>query len=355
MTKSNNNTNNIVDSFSVQVIDDGYADTKSKSEGSEMFITPSYATAWRPSYNKDNDLRETPKDPLSRIEVEVSGSRFLVGEAAVRQDRNMQWNGASDKHNDTSFDILLKTHLSLMAMNKKRPITRVKLVMGLPVKSSLDKDRIEKMKAKVITQHNVAMRLYGQKEFENKIIKVEELIVKAQPHGTLCDLILDNDGKISNKDLARKVNAISDIGGKTHNLYLVDALEPLADFCDTKNSGMYIAYMWVKDYIEQELHLTVSDGQIQYIVASGQIKGYDLTPVIQKAYRSLARKIILEIHTVWENAFPFIDNIIFTGGGAAVLKPYLEEEFKNSMYLTRNQNPSGLFKQGVRKWKRKAI
>jgi plasmid segregation protein ParM len=348
----NNNTNNIVDSFAVQVIDDGYADTKSKSEDSDMFITPSYVTAWRPSYNKDNDLKEAPNNPLNRIEVEVNGTRYLVGEAAIRQDRNIQWNGASDKHNDNSFDILLKTHLSLMA---KKPISRVKLVMGLPVKASLDKERIEKMRAKVIRQHNLGIRLQGQKEFENKIIKVEDLIIKAQPHGTLCDLILDSSGNISNKDLARKVNAISDIGGKTHNLYLVDALEPLADFCDTKNSGMYTAYMWIKDYIEQELHMSVSDGQIQSIVASGQIRGYDLTPVIQKAYRSLARKIILEIETVWENAFPFIDNIIFTGGGAAVLKPFLEEEFKNAMYLSRTQNPSGLFKQGVRKWKRRAV
>lgn len=345
-------TNNIVDTFSVQVIDDGYADTKSRTEDSEMFITPSYVTAWRPSYNKDNDLKEAQGNPLSRIEVEVNGSRFLVGESAVKQDRNMQWNGASDKHNDTSFDILLKTHLSLMS---KKPISRVKLVMGLPVKASLDKERIEKMRAKVIRQHNLGIRLAGQREFENKIIKVEDLIVKAQPHGTLCDLILDVNGNITNKEMARKVNAISDIGGKTHNLYLVDALEPLADFCETKNSGMYIAYMWIKDYIEQELHLNVSDGQIQYIVASGQIKGYDLTPVIQKAYRSLARKIILEIQTVWENAFPFIDNIIFTGGGATILKPYLEEEFKNAMYLNRTQNPSGLFKQGIRKWKRKAV
>lgn len=352
MAKGNNSSNNVLDSFAVQVIDDGYADTKSKSEDSNMYVTPSYVTTWRPSYNKDDDLKEISENKLSRIEVEVNGAKYLVGECAVKQDRNMQWNGAADKHNDTSFDILLKTHLSLMA---KKPISRVKLVMGLPVKSSLDKQRIEKMKAKVIRQHNLGMRLYGQKEFGNRIIKVEDLIVKAQPHGTLCDLILDNNGNISNKDLARKVNAISDIGGKTHNLYLVDALEPLADFCDTKNSGMYIAYMWIKDYIEQELHLNVADGQIQYIVSSGQIKGYDLAPVIQKAYRSLARKIILEIQTVWGNAFPFIDNIIFTGGGATILKPYLKEEFKNAMYLSRNQNPAGLFKQGVRKWKKKVV
>ncbi|MCY6484808.1 ParM/StbA family protein [Clostridium aestuarii] len=347
MTKSKNG---IVDSFSVQVIDDGYADTKSKAEDSPMFITPSYVTTWRPSYNKDNDLTEPPKSNLSRIEVEVNSSKYLVGECAVKQDRNIQWNGASDKHNDRSFDVLLKTHLSLMA---KKPMSRVKLVMGLPVRASLDKERVEKMKAKVVRQHDIALRLCGQKEFENKIIRVEDIIIKAQPHGTLCNLILDNNGNLTNKDIARKVNAISDIGGKTHNLYLVDALEPLADFCDTKNSGMYTAYMWIKDYIEQVLHLNVADGQIQYIVASGQIKGYDLTPVIQKAYKSLARKIILEIETVWENAMPFIDNIIFTGGGAAVLKPYLEEEFKNAVYLGQTQNPLGLFKQGVRKWKKK--
>lgn len=341
--------NSIVDSFNVQVIDDGYADTKSKSEDTGMFITPSYVTDWRPFYDKDGDLNETRKSGLSRIEVEVNASKFLVGECAVKQDRNMQWNGASDKHNDTSFDILLKTHLALMA---KKPMSRVKLVMGLPVKAILDKERIEKMRAKVIRQHNVSTKLYGQKGFENRIIKVEDLLIKAQPHGTLCDLILDNKGNICNKDIARKVNAISDIGGKTHNLYLVDALEPLADFCETKNSGMYTAYMWIQDYIEQELHLYVGDGQIPYIVAAGQIKGYDLTPVIQKAYRSLTRKLVLEIQTVWENAFPFIDNIIFTGGGATVLKPYLQEEFKDAIYLSRTQNPSGLFKQGIRRWKK---
>lgn len=349
---SNGNSNgktNSVSNFNVQVIDDGYADTKSKSENSNMFITPSYVTAWRPFYDKESDLTQSPKSNLSRIEAKVNATKFLVGECAVKQDRALQWNGALDKHNDTSFDVLLKTHLNLMAT---KPMSRVKLVMGLPVRACLDKERMEKMKAKVVRQHEVGLKLFGMKDFDNKIIKVEDIIIKAQPHGTLCDLILDNKGEIINRDLARKVNAISDIGGKTHNLYLVDTLEPLSDYCDTKNSGMYTAYMWIKDYIEQELHLSVADGQIQYIVAAGQIKGYDLTPIIKKAYATLAKRIILEIQTVWADAFPFIDNLIFTGGGSAALRPYLEEEFNKATYLSRTQNPSGLFKQGIRRWKR---
>jgi plasmid segregation protein ParM len=356
MANSNVSTNSngnlkapLAGNFTVQVIDDGYADTKSKSEDSTMFITPSYVTTWRPYYDKDSDLKQSPKSNLSRIEAEVNGTKFLVGECAVKQDRALQWNGALDKHNDISFDVLLKTHLGLMA---DKPMSRVKLVMGLPVKACLDQERIEKIKARIIRQHEISLKLYGMKDYENKIIKIEDLIIKAQPHGTLCDLILDNKGEIINKELARKVNAISDIGGKTHNLYLVDTLEPLSDYCDTKNSGMYTAYMWIKDYIEQELHLSVADGQIQYIVAAGQIKGYDLTPVIKKAYSTLAKRIILEIQTVWADAFPFIDNYIFTGGGSAALRPYLEEEFKNATFLSRTQNPSGLFKQGIRRWKR---
>ncbi len=347
----NTTKNPVVDNFNVQVIDDGYADTKSKSEDSDMFITPSYVTSWRPFYDKDSDLKEPAKSSLSKIEAEVNGTKYLVGECAVKQDRSLQWNGALDKHNDTSFDVLLKTHLSLMA---KKPMSRVKLVMGLPVKASLDIERVDKMRAKVVRQHEIALKLQGDKDFGNKIIKVEDLIIKAQPHGTLCDLILNSKGDITNKDLAKKVNAISDIGGKTHNLYLVDTLEPLSDFCDTKNSGMYTAYNWIKDYLERELHLQVADGQMPHIVAAGQIKGYDLTPVIKKAYRTLATRIILEIQTVWGDAFPFIDNLIFTGGGSAALRPYLEQEYKKAMFLSRTNNPSGLYKQGIRKWKRKA-
>src|SRR3712207_7795139 len=45
----------------------------------------SYVTSWRPSYNKDNDLKEGKMDKLSRIEVDVNGSKFLVGECAVKR------------------------------------------------------------------------------------------------------------------------------------------------------------------------------------------------------------------------------------------------------------------------------
>jgi len=332
--------------FEVQAFDDGYADSKSKCRGSEVYVTPSYVTTWRPQY--DTNLASEERSPLSRIELEVSGRQYLVGEAAVHQDKELQWNGSDDKHADYNFDILLNTHLGLMSQNTKSGIVR--LVMGLPVKTSLDVKRVEVLRQKTIGQHEFSIKLANDTDFKKKTVYVEDVIIKAQTHGTLCDLVLDDVGRLADKSTAKKMVAISDIGGKTHNMYVVEALDPIADYCDTTSNGMYTAYGWVKDWIYDKWKLKLSDSQMQTVIGHKEIKGYDITPIITQSYEQLARNIIVELKTKWDSAFSFIEEIVFTGGGSTVLKPYLMKEFMRAKYFDQAKNVTGFLKQGIREW-----
>lgn len=333
--------------FEIGAYDDGYGDNKSKCQTGEVFITPSFVTTWRPQY--DTELDTTNKSPLDRIELYVGDNKYLVGKAALQQDKRIQWNGADNKHLDTNFDVLLKTHLGLMSQSFKSDIVR--LVMGLPVKSSLDLKRIEVLKDKARGQHKFSIKLLGDTSPRDKTLYVEDVVVKAQPHGTLADMVLDDMGRLSDKDLAKKTIAISDIGGKTHNMYVVEQLDPLADYCDTTNNGMYTAYTWIKDWINEKWpDIRLSDGQMSSVITRKEVRGYDISPLITKSYEQLARNIILELKTRWDGAFSYIDEVVFTGGGAEVLKPYLMREFMRAKYYDQSKNVNGMLKQGIRDW-----
>ena len=338
--------------FEIGAFDDGYADNKSKCRGNEVFVTPAYVTAWRPQYD-NTDLDTTEKSGLDRIELTVDSHKYLVGKSAVQQDKRIQWNGVDNKHTDANFDILLKTHLGLISQSFKSDIVR--LVMGLPVKASLDTKRIEMLKEKAKGQHKFSIKLLGDTSSKDKTLYVEDVIVKAQPHGTLADLLLDEMGRLTDKDMAKKTIAISDIGGKTHNLYVVESLDPLADYCDTTNNGMYTAYGWVKGWINAKWpDIKLSDGQMQKVIQDKEVRGYDITQLITQSYEQLAKNIIIELNTKWDSAFSHIDQILFTGGGAEVLKPYLQKEFLRAKYYNQAKNVEGMLKQGIRDWLLKA-
>lgn len=331
---------------SIWSLDDGYADNKGHN-GEKLIILPSYCTDWRPRLDKDladSDLN----DPYAYLESEIDGEKYLLGKGAILQDSNIAWNGRENKHLDHYFAPMLKTCLALMAKSAKTELEP--LVMGLPVKADLDEKRHELLKDIVIGNHKVRIRYTDGTEFDREII-VKDLIIKKQPFGSFCDVIMDRTGEIVDPELASKVVVIADIGGGTFNIYTLDALEPIYDLSDTTNDGMYQAYEQIGDYIE--LHITkttLPTGKLPYIIEKREVKGYDITPIIESAYARHANQIIRVLEGKLRDYWGLVGQVIFTGGGAEVLRPWLEKFFNRDvpvMFLDRGSTASGLQKYGV--------
>jgi plasmid segregation protein ParM len=330
--------------YNVWCYDDGYGDNKCVT-GEKHFIIPSNYTDWR--HLQRDELNNKERNALDYVSVEFNGGKFLVGESAMRQDSKNSWFGGENKHEDRGFPILLNACLGLMA---DLPSEKVDcLVMGLPVQSDENGSRHSLLTSRVVGQHQMRVTLGDGSEFVREVV-VENLIVKKQPFGSLCDIMLDDEGNIIEKDVAKGFNVVVDIGSRTLNVYTLDNLEPISDLCFQTNDGMYTSYMGVGNFVKNKIGYEIPTGKLPLYINNKFVKGIDLTPVIQKSFEILSYEIKKVIETRFINSWAFVDRIIFTGGGSELLKHWLSSMFikKSVIFMDRFANARGLRKYGVR-------
>lgn len=333
-------------------LDDGYGDLKGHN-GSSALLVPSFCTGWRP--HQKSDFNSIKIDPYSHITVEVEGNKRLIGRGALEQDTKLNWTGGENKHLDQNFPTLLNGMLAIMA-GELKSVTLAPLVMGLPVKAGDSEDRTALLKRIVAGKRDVLVTLATGKQHK-VTIDIKEVLCKKQPFGSFCDIILDKTGNIINKKLAQQFNVVVDIGARTLNIYTLDALQPIYDLCDTTNDGVYSAYRGVKQYIETQLGQQIPEGKLPYIINKGEIRGIPLKGALGDSYNTLANIITTKIETLLVDSWVMVDNIIFTGGGSVVLRPWLDKILigKPTTFLGRYSTARGLFKYGVRSAKKTGL
>jgi len=336
----------MTEKYNVKSLDDGYGDIKYDSKGNPDFI-PSFVTSFKP---KPIDAFQGAGNNLKYIASEIDGFKYTVGDYAMKLDPNIKWTGGEKKHSDARFPIMLKTTLGLMTSGSNEVIDT--LMMNLPIKYDTP-ERREALTRIAQGTHKVAISTDGI-NFTKKIIVVENVEVKKQPFGSACDLILDANGEIINKEVAKGFNVIIDIGARTLNILTLDALEEQPALTIQTNDGMFSAYTQIGDYLETELGVLIPDGKLPLVVRDKEIKGRDITPLINQVYENHANTILNVIDKLLINSYAFVHNVVFTGGGAEVLLPYLNVEMGNiqTYYLNRFSTVRGLRKYGIRQAKK---
>jgi plasmid segregation protein ParM len=334
------------ESYNVKALDDGYGDFKYDSRGLPALI-PSFVTSFKPKPQDDF----SSKSDLQYLASEVDGRKYVVGDYAMKLDPNIRWVGGENKHADSRFPVLLKTTLGLMSSGGHEVIES--LMMNLPIKYDTPERRIDLIS---LAQgvHHVGISKDGV-NFVNKVITVEAVDIKKQPFGSICDVILDGNGEMMDKDIAKGFNVLVDVGARTLNILTVDALEEQPELSTQSNDGMFTAYSQVGSYLENEMGVLIPDGKLPQIIKAKEIKNRDISPLIEAAYENQANTILTILDKVLINSWGFVTSIIFTGGGATLLKPYFQKSIGNkvnTIFLDRYSNVRGLRKYGLRQAKK---
>jgi plasmid segregation protein ParM len=325
-------------------IDDGYGDLK-LSNGLNTLIIPSQYSSYKP--RPKNEFGENMVNANDFISVEIDRMKYVVGKGAEEINSNLKLVSGNNKHIDLGFPIILKTALSLLSSEENTKID--KLVMGLPVRAYKDEQRHNMLKQIVKQKHEVKMELADGRKFIRNIT-IDDLIVKMQPFGSLNDVILDKNGELINKQFASQYNVIVDIGARTLNILTVDMLKEVPDLSDNTNDGMFVAYEKVGEFIQNKFKYPIPTGKLPSVIKRGTINNIDLSPVIQKSYQILAHQIFQVLDRMFVDHWAFVNNIVFTGGGAVLLKKELTKLFANhrTMFLGQTSNVEGLRKYGMR-------
>lgn len=344
-----------MNNFNILALDDGYGDIKGCSTDKIIRIPNAYAD-YRPM--PDNDLRNNDS-----IDVDLYSNRlydyisykgnegsFIVGESAIKQSMDINWYGGENKHEDIGFKILLKTSLGLMLEQNSSVVDL--LVMGLPCESDIP-ERHKLLKDIALNHHQMEITL-SNKSVLRKDIHVKNIIIKKQPFGSFCDLLLDDNGNIANKELANGFITVVDIGSRTLNIYTINRMEEMSDLTGTTNNGMYTSYMRVGKFIKDNLGFKIPTGKLPLIVKTKEFQNYNLTPIIDKSHKKLVYDIKTVLDTMFVDSYGYVTHTIFTGGGSEVLRPHIEEvfkNFKNIFFLDRYATARGLRKYGLLKSK----
>lgn len=315
----------------------GYGWTKGISEG-RKFFQPSVI----------GDARQLMDEQCKHGDLIYHGDDgdFFVGDLALRQSKIRYTSTGEDKTDTWTTAILLKTLLARLA-----PSGATNMVTGLPVDYYL-------------TQKNGFVQLfdtinesgrYSLEVIDEGTIHANPLIAKhkivPQPFGSAMDYLLADDGSLDRPDAAKKPMLVIDIGYYTLDLLELEAMEIGKNSRSPRNLGVDTAYDLLNGYLMESIGRAPERFELDRYVLAGEYAGFDIKPLIERSFRSLAQQIMLEI----ESQSAYYATHLLTGGSASFVAKYID--LPNVAVLDDPQfgNVRGYAKIGARLWANKSV
>ena len=331
-------------------IDIGFGFTKA-TDGQDFLIYKSiYGEAVDFQY-KENLLDTSNED--HHLQVEINGVSYFVGELAERQSSSRSFTLDQTQFVSSSSKVLALAALSKLVKNTDQP---VKLVVGLPIghyrqyKSELAKMLLDTHSFKVVD----AM---GEKH--DLSITVSDVRVLPQPIGTVMDRLLSRDGVAQNKRFATDKIGIIDVGFRTTDYTISDKGRYSERGSLTTRNGISRAFSKIGNKLKEACGIDIEIYRLFEAVDTGSIKvrgkAYDLSTITDQSFKQLAAYIATDANQVWSDDWD-IDAIMITGGGGAVLAPYLKEQVQGVVIPIeadldyRLHNVRGYYKFGLYTW-----
>ena len=331
-------------------IDIGFGFTKA-TDGQDFLIYKSiYGEAVDFQY-KEN-LLDTRQDS-DHIQIEFNGTSYFVGELAERQSSSRSFTLDQTQFVSSSSKILALGALSKLVKNTEQPI---KLVVGLPIGHYRQyKDELAKM---LLDTHNfVSIDTHGKKE--NISITISDVRVLPQPLGTVMDSLLSREGIPKNKQFATDKIGIIDVGFRTTDYTISDKGRYSERGSLTTRNGISRAFSKIGNKLKEACDIDIEIYRLFEAVDTGSIKvrgkSYDLTKITQQSFQQLAQYIATDANQVWSDDWD-IDSIMITGGGGAVLAPYIKDQIQGVVIPIeadldyRLHNVRGYYKFGLYTW-----
>lgn len=315
--------------YNLTVIDLGFSYTKAK-KGGITYLQPSISGEAQPLFEQN----VKPNDFFYNDEL-------FIGNLALRHSEIKYFTLKDNKSEAMTSEVLLKTGLGYL--NKSNPFN---MVTGLPISFYFNQLSDMENMLKSIGQSDKYAIKKGRGPFTDIQLNINKYKVVPQGYGIAMDYILDNNGKINRREVARKKVLVIDLGFYTLNLLGLDKLEIMKE-SNSVFLGVEKAYKLLRKYLLNKIGKAPAIYELDPFVISGVYEGYDIRPLIKKAFKSLSIQVQNEIDGL---------NIKFDyyliGGGAA-FQIFDSLNLPNKILFDQISQIRGYEKVGVRLWGRK--
>lgn len=298
---------------------------------------------------RERDVVDLEKDILDGLHVEiVSGALssgrgiFYVGNLAARYANNEELLADSEKSENDQTVVLLLAALAVDAARHHNASGGVIeaayfLSTGLPLAESRQKGRRRAFREKLRNaQHEV--RFLDAPKFGGLSVRIrfEDVIVNTEGKAAMVDLTTHDDGRVRNEELLDKTTLICDIGGLSTDCAIIlpggdvdnlnsegirEGVSPYLDEIMEKTARMH-GYRFPSRAALADVITHPSPEERNHIYVKGNRQS--IQPIVDEVLMRLAREEYNLIRKLWNRA-PFIRVAYLIGGGAVILKPYLEK------------------------------
>jgi plasmid segregation protein ParM len=289
------------------------------------------------------------KNPLDGIHIKVhspalkeNNGIYRIGNLATKSINATELDPGSSKSEEDQTLIMLFATLALDAVkeNNSHGFPRIKNVIdanytlgtGLPlreVKEGKDAGYRSKLVGSV---HQVEFLVTPKYQGLKVNIKFEEVKVYPEGFAAFINLVLDNSGKIINKELIDKRILIQDIGGLSTDIAVIKN----RNVDDDKAQGFNLGVSESLEAIREEIRtkhgveldsrrdvveiITKKSDRNHIMVKGSRTSVHDIT---DRILLDLAKKQYRLLRNVWQRNSQ-TEICYFVGGGANVLKEYLK-------------------------------
>jgi len=297
-------------------------------------------------------------EPDEHIHIDVDGVSYFVGELAERQSSSRQFTLEQTQFISGSTRILALAAISRFVTKERQSF---KLVVGLPIGHYRQyKNELFKL---LRQSHEIAITDANGVRQE-VLIGISDVKVIPQPIGTVMDHLLDDVGKANDMRFASEKIGVIDVGFSTSDYTISDKARYSERGSLTTHNGISKAFEVISGKLKDNCGINIELYRLFEAVESGSIKirgkGYDLRKITQLAFQQLAANIASDANRIWSDDWD-MDAIMITGGGGAVLAPYLQPLLEGVIIPIeqnldyRLHNVRGYNKYGRNIWAQKPI
>jgi plasmid segregation protein ParM len=292
------------------------------------------------------------KSALGR-HLQINGEIFYVGELAEQQSR-----GRGFTLDPTQF---IAKYARTLAISACAPMIAdasqpVRIVTGLPISFfRKHKDSLTQL----LQQRHVATLFKANGEKEERTLNIERVRVIPQPFGSLFNLMLNDLGKPTSQRYVTEKIGVIDIGFRTADYSISDKTRYSERGSQSTDSGISVAFTAIANALQEKSGVAIELFRLYDAITRGTIKikgkRYDITAPVKAAFTALATRVATEANRLWADDWD-LDAIVVSGGGGAVLAPYLQPLLEGEVIPVppdqdaRLNNVQGYFKYGQHLW-----
>ncbi|MGM0418687.1 MAG: ParM/StbA family protein [Thermodesulfobacteriota bacterium] len=301
------------------------------------------------------DLGNT--DFINNLHVTIDNKSYFVGEYAAKQSSVREFTLDQERLISDFVKTLAMTAAGIYAEDG---IT-LNVISGLPV-AYLSHDH--KLFAKSLEgDHSITYHYPGGTK-ATKNLKINSVQLMPQPLGSVFNMLMDESGRIVNRDLHNQKIGVVDIGFRTTDFTVFDHMKYIERSSSTTDLGISRSFLAISEKLKKESGVQVELYRLFEAVDSGHIKikgkEYNIANLRDRVFEYSAREIISSMERLFEDEWD-IDYVILTGGGSKTLYEYIMPLINADVLPLdtsediRFNNVKGYLKYGKNRWMKKPV